>query len=260
MAMNMKKQDQLTLQSQWKAWREQKDASAREGLVLHYLPIVHRMALRIKMNLPQTVDKDDLVSWGYMGLLDAMQKFDIKLGWAFETYATLRIRGAMIDGLRETDWVPRSVRDKAKKLEEAYRSLEQAHSRTPTEEEVSSHLGITKNDLQKIGTQLSRSQIISLDEPNSQEEDSQALISRIVDEEALNQEQIVEEHEEKKLLGQLIESLTEKEKLVVSLIYQEELTFSETAEVLGVTTGRISQIHTKAIARLREKFNKFYNE
>lgn len=258
MAMNMKRQDQLTLHSQWEAWRELKDTTAREDLVLHYLPIVHKTAQRIKMNLPQTVDKDDLISWGYMGLLDALQKFDFKLGWTFETYALPRIRGAMIDGLRDTDWVPRSVRDKAKKLEEAYRSLEQTHYRTPTEEEVSSHLGMSKKEWLKIGAQLSRTQIVSLDEPHNQEEDSHALLNRLVDEDAPNQERIVVEQEEKKLLAQMIDSLSEKEKLVISLIYQEELTFSETAEVLGVTTGRISQIHSKAISRLREKVQSEY--
>jgi len=254
MAINPQKENQLALYSWWESWKEQEDPSARERLVLQYMPIVHRTATKIKSNLPQTVDKDDLISWGYMGLLDALQKFDYNLGWAFETYAVPRIRGAIMDGLRSTDWVPRSVRSKAKKMEEAYRALEQAYFRTPTADELSDHMQVTTAELHKISTQLAKSQITSLDEPIDHEEEQQTLISRIVDEEAPNQEQLVEEQEKKRQLAQLIDSLPEKEKLVLSLIYQEELTFSNTAEVLGVTTGRVSQIHSKAISRLREQF------
>jgi len=256
MAVNSRKEDQLALYSWWESWREEHDSSAREHLVLQYMPIVHRTATRIKSNLPQSVDKDDLISWGYMGLLDALQKFDYNLGWAFETYAVPRIRGAIMDGLRSTDWVPRSVRSKAKKLEEAYRMLEQAYSRTPTVDELSDHMQVTRDELHKISNQLVKSQITSLDEPIDYEEEPQTLISRIVDEEAANQEQLVEEQEKKRELAQLIDRLPEKEKLVLSLIYQEELTFSSTAEVLGVTTGRVSQIHSKAISRLREQFKR----
>lgn len=254
MAINSKIEDQLALYSWWESWREAQDPSAQESLVLQYMPIVHRTATRIKSTLPQSVDKDDLISWGYMGLLDALQKFDYNLGWAFETYAVPRIRGAIMDGLRSTDWVPRSVRSKAKKLDEAYRSLEQAYFRTPTVDELSDHMQVTKAELHKISNQLAKSQITSLDEPIDQEEDLQTLVSRIVDEDAPNQEQLVEEQEKKRQLAQLIDRLPEREKLVLSLIYQEELTFSNTAEVLGVTTGRVSQIHSKAISRLREQW------
>lgn len=249
--MNAKRQDQLSLGLMFQAWQEREDAKALEQLVQLYIPLVHRTAQKMKMNLPHTVDKDDLVSWGHMGLLDALKKFEAERGWAFETYAVSRIRGAMIDGLRQEDWVPRSVRDKGKKLEEAYRALEQQHLRPPSQEELSEHIGISSRELQQLTTQVSMGFVMSLDEPIQHEDEPQTLISRIVDEQVVDQQQQVENQEEKLFLAKLIDELPEKEKLVLSMIYFEELTFSETAEVMGLTTGRISQLHSKAISRLR---------
>lgn len=255
MAMNPQKKEKLAMTEQWKAWTERRDLSAREHLVREYLPIVHRIATRIKMTLPHMVERDDLIGWGYLGLMDALHKYDYRLGWTFETYATPRIRGAMMDGLRGADWVPRSIRSKAKKIEEAYRSLEQVYFRSPTTEELSDHLEMSKEELEKVSKQVSKTHIVSLNEPLAQGEDVD-LLDQIVDEQAENQVERVEYEETRAQLVQFIDKLPEREKLVLSLIYEQELTFSHTAEVLGVTTGRVSQIHSKAISRLREQFKR----
>ncbi|RKD24212.1 hypothetical protein BEP19_07345 [Ammoniphilus oxalaticus] len=258
MAMNLNRQKELAADERWwEAWTEKRDLTAREHLTHRYMPVVHRIATRIKLTLPQMVDKDDLISWGYLGLLDALQKFDYQLGWTFETYAVPRIRGAIIDGLRGTDWVPRSIRSKARKLEEAQRSLEQAYFRAPTEAELCEHLEMSKTELQKVSRQVSNSHVVSLDEPRQHGDEDTTLMQQLVDEWEPTQVDQVEQQETRQLLGQLIEKLPEREQLVLSLIYVEELTFSHTAEVLGVTTGRISQIHSKVIARLREQFKRF---
>nr|WP_209808928.1 FliA/WhiG family RNA polymerase sigma factor [Ammoniphilus resinae] len=249
----------IRLDSLWQAWQEWKDPNAREQLVERYLPLVYRTAQNLKMNLPQMIDKDDLVSWGSLGLLDALNKYEHARGLAFETYATTRIRGAMIDGMRDVDWVPRSVREKIKKWESAYRDIEQQQQRPPNQKEIGHYLGLSSKEIVQFSSQLHASQIVSLDQPASQDEEQQNLLAKVVDEQALNQQQLIEEEEEKRFLAQCIDQLPEKEKLVVSMIYYEELTFSETAEVMGLTTGRISQLHSKAMGRLRQQYASLLN-
>lgn len=255
--MNTNRQEASPLVELFQAWQESKDREALEQLVHLYLPLVHRSAQRLKMGLPNSVEKEDLISWGHMGLLDALKKFEYARGWTFETYAVPRIRGAMLDGLRKDDWVPRSQRDKAKKVEEAYRKLEQTLLRVPKQEEICEFMGITDGELRKITTNASLSHFSSLDEPIQQDDEPQTLMSRVVDESAKNEEHVIQ-MEEKRFLSQMIDELSEKEKLVLTMIYYEELTFSETAEVLRLTTGRISQIHSKAMSRLQTKFRQIY--
>lgn len=257
--MQTQKQNGIPLVELFRAWQEEKDAFALDQLVRKYLHLVHGAAQRMKMSLPYTVDKDDLISWGHLGLMDALKKFDYQRGWAFETYAVPRIRGSMIDGLRQVDWVPRSLRDKGKKVEEAYRKLEQSLLRPPCQEELSEFLGMSHAELQKITTNLSMSYMVSLDEPLQSEEEPQTLMAKMVDEQAQN-ENLIMEKEQKRLLASMIDSLSEKERLVITMIYYEELSFSETAEVLGLTTGRISQLHKKAMSRLRLKFDEVFSK
>jgi RNA polymerase sigma factor for flagellar operon FliA len=246
-----KNETQRSFYSLWKSWREDGDLSAEAQLAEAYLPMVGRVVQRMMKKLPAIVDQNDLLSWGQFGLLDALYKFDYERGLKFETYAIQRIRGSIIDGLRQDDWAPRSVRDKGKKLEEAYRSLEQSFLRPPTLEETAEYLGISVVELRKQQTDVSFSFLTSLDDTVAGEGDKQTVIDRVVDDSSPSQEQVVEEEERKRELARMLDCLSDKEKLVVTLIYYEELTVTEVAEVLELTPGRISQLHSKAISRLR---------
>ncbi|USG67951.1 FliA/WhiG family RNA polymerase sigma factor [Brevibacillus ruminantium] len=245
----------------WVMWKEEGSRDAEVDLVTQYLPLVDKVANRLAINLPTNVDKDDLISYGRFGLLDALAKFDHTRGLQFETYAMWRIRGAMIDGLRENDWIPRTVRDKAKKIEEAYTMLEQKELRSPTDQEVSSYLGITEKDLQQVFYETSLASMISIDETVGEEEEQKtARHSYIVDEVTLRPEQVAENTGMKEVLTAVIDKLPEKERLVVSLFYFEELTLSEIAEVMSLSPSRISQLHSKAIFRLRSALAKWKSQ
>ncbi|MBO8170992.1 MAG: FliA/WhiG family RNA polymerase sigma factor [Bacillaceae bacterium] len=237
----------------WKKWREDGNEQIEEELLKQYLPLVNYVANRLSVSLPSMVDRDDLISYGRMGLMDALQKFDYKRGLKFETYAMWRIKGAMIDGLRKADWIPRSVRDKSKKIEEAYHNLEQELKRSVTDREVSEYLGMSEEDLHQVIQETAiTSSMISLDEPVYDEEDQKsARHSLIVDETADNPEEKIEKSQLKDLLVEVIDRLPEKERTVISLCYYEDLSMTEIAEIMGLSTSRISQLHSKAIYRLR---------
>jgi RNA polymerase sigma factor FliA len=196
------------------------------------------------------VSKEDLASCGVMGLIDAIEKFDYQRGLQFETYASWRIRGAMIDGLRQGDWVPRSVREKAKKIEEAYQKLEQQYLRSVTDAEISAYLQVSEHEFQQMVQDIAVTTVCSIDDP-IREEDSETRLSLLIDEKARNPESKVNEFYLKETLAKAIERLTEKERTVVSLFYFEELSLSEIAEVMSLSPSRISQLHSKAILRLR---------
>ncbi|MCC3376212.1 FliA/WhiG family RNA polymerase sigma factor [Cohnella sp. REN36] len=234
----------------WLRWKEEGDSDAKKELIEHYLPLVDYVSSRMAVGLPKNVSKDDLVSNGSMGLIDAIEKFDYQRGLQFETYASWRIRGSIIDGLRQGDWVPRSVRDKAKKMEDAYAVLEQRHLRSATDEEICDYLNISEKDFQHMLQEVAVATICSLEEP-IREEESETRLSLLVDEKALNPEFKVHETYLKDSLAQGIEKLTIKERTVVSLFYYEDLSLSEIAEVMSLSPSRISQLHSKAILRLR---------
>ncbi|MEI7027307.1 FliA/WhiG family RNA polymerase sigma factor [Paenibacillus sp. y28] len=244
------KQSHLPHVELWIQWREEGVAEAKKTLIETYLPLVDYVSNRLAIGLPKNVSRDDLASYGVMGLIDAIDKFDYRRGLQFETYASWRIRGAVIDGLRQGDWVPRSVREKAKKVEEAYQHLEQKYLRSVTDKEISDYLEVSEKDFQQMLQDISITTIFSFDDP-IKEEEAETRLSLLVDEKAKNPESKVNEFYLKECLTKAIERLTEKEKTVVALFYYEELSLSEIAEVMSLSPSRISQLHSKAILRLR---------
>ncbi|MDQ0899789.1 MULTISPECIES: FliA/WhiG family RNA polymerase sigma factor [unclassified Paenibacillus] len=250
------KQSQLVNIELWKQWKEQGWVPAKQSLIESYLPLVDYVSGRMAIGLPKSVSREDLSSFGVMGLIDAVEKFDYSRGLQFETYASWRIRGSIIDGLRQGDWVPRSVREKAKKVEDAYQKLEQQYLRSVTDAEISNYLQISEQDFQQMLQDISITTVCSIDDP-IREEDSETRLSLLVDEKAKNPEFQVNEFYLKESLAKAIERLTEKERTVVSLFYFEELSLSEIAEVMCLSPSRISQLHSKAILRLKGVLGRF---
>ncbi|NIK75598.1 RNA polymerase sigma factor for flagellar operon FliA [Paenibacillus castaneae] len=248
--MTEQKTPHLTNIHMWQAWREHGDLEAKKKLIEQYLPLVDYVTNRMAIGLPKNVIKDDLASNGVMGLIDAIEKFDYCRGLQFETYASWRIRGAIIDGLRQGDWVPRSVREKAKKVEEAYQHLEQQFMRSVTDTEISSYLEVSEKEFRNMLQDIAVTTVCSLEDP-IREEESETRMSLLVDDKAKNPDHKVHEFYLKESLVKGIERLTEKERTVVSLFYYEELSLSEIAEVMSLSPSRISQLHSKAILRLR---------
>jgi RNA polymerase sigma factor for flagellar operon FliA len=240
-------------QSLWQDYRKSKDRALRDRLILTYAPLVKFVAGRVGASLPAHVDEQDLVSYGLLGLIGAIERFDPDREIKFETFAMARIRGAIIDELRSLDWVPRSVRTRARQIERAIAVLERELMRAPTDEEIAKKLGITGAELEDNLHEISRSSVAALDElwSPSGSGDQIALIDTIRDETEPDPEMSLEQSEVREALAEAISSLPEREKLVVTLYYYEELTLREIGEVLGVTESRVSQLHTKAILRLK---------
>ncbi|MFO7248020.1 MAG: FliA/WhiG family RNA polymerase sigma factor [Bacillota bacterium] len=246
------------VRSLWRAWKEDGDAEAERALVERYAGLVDRVIAQLARSLTTAVPVEDLRSYGMIGLLDAMRKFDYRRGLRFETYAVWRIRGAIYDGLREMDWVPRSFREKAKKVEDAYAELEQRYLRSVTEEEVSHHLGMPVESLHQVLRDMVRAVQVSLDEPVVDDEGSStSRHMTVTDHEAPSPEDLVQAKQVKEILARAIERLPEKERLVVTLFYYESLSLTEIAEVMGLSPSRISQLHTKAIYRLRGALGRY---
>lgn len=242
----------------WRSFKETGDASLREKLILHYSPLVKYVAGRVGVGLPPNIEQADLVSYGIFGLIDAIEKFDIERAIKFETYAISRVRGAIIDELRAIDWIPRSVRHKAREVERAYAELEAQLHRTPTEAEVAQHMGIAVGDLHAIFSQVSYVNVVALDELLSvggEKGDKLTLVDTLEDKHAEDPVLAFEGEETKYLLAKAINQLPEREKIVVTLYYYEGLTLAEIGQVLGVTESRICQMHTKAVLQLRGKIN-----
>jgi RNA polymerase sigma factor for flagellar operon FliA len=240
----------------WKEFKETSDPQLRERLILHYSPLVKYVAGRVGVGLPPNIEQADLVSYGIFGLIDAIVKFDISRAIKFETYAISRIKGAIIDELRAIDWIPRSVRYKAREVEKAYAALESRLHRTPTELEVAEELGISLDDLHTIFSQVSFVNVIALDEllnVGGERGDKLSLVDTLEDTKAEDPVQAFETEETKYLLARAINTLPEREKIVVTLYYYEGLTLAEIGQVLGVTESRICQMHTKAVLQLRGK-------
>ena len=240
----------------WQEFKETNDPQLRERLILHYSPLVKYVAGRVGVGLPPNIEQADLVSYGIFGLIDAIVKFDITRAIKFETYAISRIKGAIIDELRAIDWIPRSVRYKAREVEKAYAALESRLHRTPTEPEVAEELGISLEDLHTIFSQVSFVNVIALDEllnVGGERGDKLSLVDTLEDTKAEDPVQAFETEETKYLLARAINTLPEREKIVVTLYYYEGLTLAEIGQVLGVTESRICQMHTKAVLQLRGK-------
>lgn len=226
----------------WLAYQQNRKVEIREKLIERYLPLVKLVAGRLAISLPQYVDKDDLISNGFFGLLDAIEKYDPMRGIKFETYAVVRIRGSMLDAIRAQDWVPVSIRQKAKNYEQTLAQLENKLGRSAADEEIAEALGITIAELYTLINQLNVSTVIPLEEFIKTETSSNHLV---------NPSEQIEIDEIKHGLAKAIDKLPEKEKLVVALYYYEGLTLKEISLILKLSEARISQLHTKAIFRLR---------
>lgn len=237
----------------WDAFKGSASEQARERLILHYAPLVKYVASRVATGLPASVEQADLVSYGMFGLIDALHKFEPGRGNKFETYAIPRIKGAIIDELRAMDWVPRSIRFKAREIEKAHSDLEAMLKRQPTEAEMAERLGISRSELHDVVSQISFVSVLALDELVSVGADrgeQVSLIDTLADKQ-LDPTSGVESQETRGLLAAAINSLSEREKIVVTLYYFEGLTLAEIGEILGVTESRVCQIHTKAVGGLR---------
>jgi RNA polymerase sigma factor for flagellar operon FliA len=238
----------------WVLYKRTASAQAREQLILHYAPLVKYVASRVATGLPASVEQADLVSYGMFGLIDALEKFDLARAIKFETYAIPRIRGAIIDELRSLDWVPRSVRFKAREVEKAMAELETRLKRAPSDKEVAEHLGMTLAELHDVVTQISFVSVMALDELVSTGADrgeTMSLLDTLPDLGVPDPIAGLEGNETRAMLSAAISSLTEREKIVITLYYFEGLTLAEIGEVLGVTESRVCQIHTKAVGQLR---------
>jgi RNA polymerase sigma factor FliA len=254
------KQDPRTtdLSALWAAYKDNNEQDARERLILNYSPLVKYVAGRLSANLPPTVENADLISYGIFGLIDAIEKFDPARGIKFETYAIARIKGAIIDELRSLDWVPRSVRSHAREIEKAYIALENKLRRVPRDAEVAKEMGISSKELQDIFTKLSYTSVVSFEElwtAGGDRDEKTSLIGTIQDETAEDPVSTFETTEIKDILAGAIDRLPEREKIVIALYYYEGLTLKEIGEVLGVTESRVSQLHTKAVLRLRARLH-----
>jgi RNA polymerase sigma factor for flagellar operon FliA len=244
------------VQTLWRDYRRTNDQALRDRLILTYAPLVKYVAGRLGSGLPAHVDEGDLVSYGLLGLIGAIERFDPDRDIKFETYAISRIKGAIIDELRALDWVPRSVRSRARDIERAIAELEAKLRRPPTDEEIAGKVGISVEELEDSLADISRSSIAALDElwtMSGEGGDQVSLLETIEDTEGPNPQDALAQTELREALGEAIARLPEREKLVVTLYYYEELTLREIGEVLGVTESRVSQLHTKAILRLKAR-------
>ncbi len=242
------------IQELWAKFKATEDAGAREGLILHYSPLVKFVAGRVGVGLPRNVEHGDLVQYGMFGLIDAIDKFDPERGFKFETYAVNRIKGSILDELRALDWVPRSVRARAREIQRSMGELEHALMRTPTEQELADHMGVSLGELQDALAEISNLGMVALDELlNPAERDSSAVRDMMADPRSIDPSGSFEKQETRHFLADSIQRLPDRERLVVTLYYYEGLTLAEIGEVLSVTESRICQIHTKAVMSLRNR-------
>ncbi|MEX2660197.1 MAG: RNA polymerase sigma factor WhiG [Acidimicrobiales bacterium] len=251
----MELEEQAEVDRLWGAYKASGAAPDRDRLILHYSPLVKYVAGRVAVGLPQNVEQSDLVSYGIFGLIDAIEKFDLERGYKFETYAIARIKGAILDELRSIDWVPRSVRSKARAIEKAYAKLESIHHRSPSDAELAEELDMTEPQLQSALSQISFIGLVALDEMLSVggERGESLTLGDTVADSGEGPVQAYEVEEMRQILAQAITRMPEREKIVLTLYYYEGMTLAEIGEVLGVTESRVCQIHTKAVIHLRSK-------
>ncbi len=246
----------IELKDLWRRYKGTGDDQARERLVVAYSPLVKYVSGRMASGLPAHVEEADLISYGLVGLISAIERFEPEREIKFETYAITRIKGAIIDELRSLDWVPRSVRSRARDIERANSKLEHNLQRAPTDEEMSSELEMTVEDFQEALLQISNSTVAALDElwtVSDASGDSVSLLDTLQDPGAPDPAAVMDATDLKDRMADAIARLPEREKLVVALYYYENLTLREIGEVLGVTESRVSQLHTKAVLRLRSR-------
>ncbi len=243
-------------QKLWEQYRNTRDQRIKDALIMKYASFVKYVAGRIAVNLPSNVEFDDLVSYGILGLIDAIDKYDSERNVKFKTYAKTRIRGAVFDELRMLDWTPRSIRQKARKLEKAYAKLEGKLGRDAKDEEIAEFLNIDISELHKLFDETKKSLLLSLDEIFYDDDEGSSRFDFVEDEKSDNPQSKIEEAEAKKILADAISKLSDRERMVITLYYYEELTSKEIGKILGVSDSRVSQLHTKAILRLRGRLSR----
>lgn len=236
----------------WTEYRRTGDTELRNEILLSYVHIVKYIAQRMMPSYGRYLDFDDLMGYGIIGIMDAIEKFDTAKGVKFETYASLRVKGAIIDQLRKQDWVPRGIRSKVKDIKDCYETLEVQSGKPATDEQVAAHLNIGMDELHKTLDESYTFNVVSLDEQIL----DAIKWNNCLQEEGAGPEQHYEGKELKEILADYIDDLTEKERMVVTLYYFEELTLKEIGKVLGVSESRISQIHSKALIKLKAKLEK----
>ncbi|MDD2480774.1 MAG: FliA/WhiG family RNA polymerase sigma factor [Lutispora sp.] len=247
----------MEINSLWERYSKTKDKKVREELILHYVYLVKYIAGRLYVSYNNAVEYDDLMSYGMFGLIDAIDKFDLSRGVKFDTYAHLRIRGAIIDYLREIDWIPRSIRQRAKEIENAYSEVEMHKGIYATDKDVAEKLDISVAELQKRIQSVSVYSVVSLDEYLDQNRDINIECDKNENNNPIGK---LEREEFKYILSEVINSLPEKETKIITFYYFEELTYKEIGSILQISESRVSQLHTKAILKLKAKLGDFFSE
>jgi RNA polymerase sigma factor for flagellar operon FliA len=242
-----------TIEELWHEYKTDHDREIRDRLILHYSPLVKFVAGRVLSRLPSTLDGADLVSYGILGLIDAIEKFDVGRGLKFETYAVPRIRGAILDELRSIDWVPRSVRSKARAADQAYTKLEHRLKRSPTDDELAGEMGISSGELDDLMRQTTRASVLQLDEVLFTGQQGPRTLGDTIADSGDGPGAGLELEETRRVVSRAIASLPDRERTVLTLYYYESLNLSEIGEILGVTESRACQIHTKAVHQLRHR-------
>ncbi len=247
--------EQKTEEDLWIEFKKTKSTQLRDAFIRQYMPLVKYVAGKVAVNMPNSVEFDDLVGFGQFGLLDAINKFDPDKKVKFKTYAVTRIRGAIFDELRQLDWVPRSVRQKSREIEDTIVGLEAKLGRPASDEEVAGAMGLTLEGFNSTVLKVSGTSVLSLNDVwySGESSDRMSIGDSIESPTSLNPDVIVEREEIKRVIMEAINELPEKEKMVLVLYYHEDLTFKEIGQVLQVSESRISQLHTKANMRLRAK-------
>lgn len=247
--------DEAKRKKLWDEYAKTRSAQVREEIILEYAPLVKVVAGRLSMYLGYNVEYDDLVGYGVFGLIDAIDKFDPGKDVKFETYASLRIRGAILDQIRKMDWIPRTVRQKQKKIDVAIKEIEAAKGRNATDEEIADFLGISGDEYTEWQQQLMVTNVVSLSE--FMDQGTEVPVDKTAKQRFDGPEDVTLQGELKEMLAQALEILTEKERKVVVLYYYEELTLKEISNVLDVSESRVSQLHTKALVKMKTKLGKY---
>lgn len=250
--MKTKEREQL-----WEEFLKKPTPELREQIIIEYAPLVKIVAGRLSMYLGYNVEYDDLVGYGIFGLIDAIDKFDLNKEVKFETYASLRIRGSILDQIRKMDWIPRTVRQKQKRLDEAIKKIEAQTGRSAQEEEIAEELGVSSDELLSWQSQLKVTNLISLNEYVDQ--GMEPVMDASANVQFMQPEDAVAEEELKKVLAQSMEHLTEKEQRVITLYYYEDLTLKEISNILAVSESRVSQLHTKALGKMKKIMGPYMN-
>lgn len=239
----------------WESYRKNPTPEVREQIIIEYAPLVKVVAGRLSMYLGKNVEFDDLVSYGVFGLIDAIDKFNLDKDVKFETYASLRIRGSILDQIRKMDWIPRTVRQKQKRIDEAIKAIEMRTGKNATDEEIAQELGVSDEELLDWQSQLKVTNVVSLNE--YVEQGSEPAMDAYNNSHFIQPEDMISQQELKEMLAEALELLTEKERKVILMYYYEDLTLKEISQVLEVSESRVSQLHTKAIVKMRKRMGDY---